>query len=81
VIQTQDASDLASARAELASLQVNVRQLDRRLRLLEKMIDTRDSPWWLRLKWRVVDGYPPWYRVGPPRPFHQRVRELFQRGH
>lgn len=25
------------------------------------------SWWWKRLKWRVWDGFPPWYRLGPPR--------------
>jgi hypothetical protein len=41
--------------------------LEDRVRYLEKLIDTRDSWWWKRLKWRLWDGYPPWYRVGPPR--------------
>lgn len=62
---------------EIESLWVNVRQLHDRVRLIEKMIDTRDSPWYLRLKWRVVDGYPPWYRVGPARSFRERLRGLF----
>lgn len=59
--------DLTSLTAECESLKVNVRLLANRVRLLEKMIDTRDSAWWKRLKWRLWDGYPPWYRVGPPR--------------
>ncbi len=55
---------LESLRAETASLQFNDSQLADRVRLLEKMIDTRDSRWWKRLWWRI-DGWPPWYRVGP----------------
>ena len=49
---------------EIVSLWINYRQLAGRVRLIEKMIDTKDSPWWKRLWWRL-DGWPPWYRVGP----------------
>lgn len=55
---------LDSLRAETASLQLNDQLLADRVRRLEKMIDTRDSRWWKRLWWRV-DGWPPWYQVGP----------------
>jgi hypothetical protein len=33
-----------------------------RLRHIEKMLDTLDTPWWKRLLFRL-DGWPPWYRV------------------
>ena len=56
--------DDGSLKAEFASLWMNYRQLAQRVRDLEKMIDTRDSPWWKRLKWRLIDGYPPWCRLG-----------------
>lgn len=53
------------------SLWENIRQLHARVRYLEKVIDTKSSPWWKRLWWRL-DGYPPWYRVGKRswRPWH-----------
>jgi hypothetical protein len=56
---------------EIESLWTNYRQLAGRVRTLEKMLDTKDSPWWKRL-WFRIDGYPAWYRVGPRsrRPWH-----------
>jgi hypothetical protein len=66
--------DASSVEAEIASLKINVNQLAQRVRTLEKLIDTLDSPWWKRLQWRVIDGYPPWYRVGTPRSFRDRLR-------
>lgn len=62
---------LDSLEAVAASLQVNDEQLAARVRYLEKLIDTRDTRWWKRL-WFRIDGWPPWYRVGPrkPRPWH-----------
>jgi hypothetical protein len=60
-----------SVRAELDSLILNDVQQAERIRYLEKLIDTRDSPWWKRLWWRI-DGWPPWHRVGARawRPWH-----------
>lgn len=57
---------------EIASLRTNYVTLAARVRLLEKMLDTKASPWWWRLWWRI-DGWPAWYRVGPraPRPWHR----------
>lgn len=54
------------------SVWANITDLAGRVRLIEKMIDTKDSPWWRRLLWRV-DGWPAWYRVGPRgyRPWHR----------
>ncbi len=65
-------ASLADAEAHVHSLIVNQRQLASRLRLLEKMFDTKASPWWKRLWWRL-DGWPAWYRVGPRsrRPWHR----------
>jgi hypothetical protein len=52
-------------------LQDRLTDLARRVRYLEKLIDTKDSPWWKRLAFRL-DGWPAWYRVGPRswRPWH-----------
>lgn len=62
---------LEEARTHIASLWINQRDLAGRVRLLEKMLDTKDSPWWKRLWWRI-DGWPAWYRVGrrSRRPWH-----------
>lgn len=65
---------MASYRAELDSLAFNDEQLAGRLRQIEKMIDTRASPLWKRLMFRL-DGWPPWYIVaaGPAwRPWRSR---------
>lgn len=51
-----------SVRAEIDSLIFNGGQLACRVRLLEKMIDTRATPFWKRAIFRV-DGWPPWYVV------------------
>ena len=48
--------------AEAESLWVNVRELQRKVRLLEKMIDTRDTIWWKRVLFRI-DGWPAWCHV------------------
>ncbi len=52
----------ASLRAETASLQTNDEQLAERVRAIEKMIDTRATPLWRRILFRL-DGWPPWYIV------------------
>jgi hypothetical protein len=54
----------APSEAEFESLKLNVDLLTDRVRLLEKMLDTKDAWWWKRLWWRI-DGWPPWYQVGP----------------
>lgn len=58
--------------ARLDSLEFNARQLAGRVRHLEKLLDTKASPVWKRLWWRI-DGYPAWYHVGPRRhrPWHR----------
>lgn len=56
-------AEVESLKAEVESLKVNVTQLQHRVRYLEKLLDTRASPWWKRVWWRV-DGWPPWYVVG-----------------
>jgi len=38
---------------DIESLWTNYRQLAGRVRLLEKMLDTKSSPWWKRLWWRI----------------------------
>jgi hypothetical protein len=61
-----------SVAAEIASLWVNIRELSGRVRTLEKALDTKSSPWWRRLWWRI-DGWPAWYQVGSRswRPWHR----------
>jgi hypothetical protein len=51
-----------SVRAEIDSLKFNDEQLAGRVRLIEKMIDTRATRWYKRLVFRA-DGWPPWYVV------------------
>jgi hypothetical protein len=46
-------------RAELNSLKFNDEQLAGRIRKLEKMMDTRSSPLWKRVMFRL-DGWPTW---------------------
>lgn len=52
--------DEGSVEAEIASLWENVRQLANRTRFLEKLIDTRSTPLWKRVVFRL-DGWPPWH--------------------
>lgn len=58
----------------IRSLVINQRQLEHRVRELEKMIDTKDTIWWRRIVFRI-DGWSPWYHVdksGPrPRPWRK----------
>jgi hypothetical protein len=65
-----------SVRAELDSLAFNDEQLAGRVRTLEKLIDTRATPTWKRL-WFRLDGWPPWYVLGVEpawRPWRRWVR-------
>lgn len=55
---------LADMAPVVACHEENVVQLRARVRHLEKLIDTLDSPWWKRLLFRL-DGWGPWYRVAP----------------
>lgn len=52
----------ASLTAEVDSLWVNIRQLQNKVRTLEKMMDTRATPLWGRLIFRL-DGWPSWSTV------------------
>lgn len=54
--------DNESLNAEVDSLWTNVHQLADRTRMLEKALDTRATPLWRRLLFRL-DGWPAWYRV------------------
>lgn len=58
--------------ARLASLEFNNNQLGGRVRLLEKMLDTKATPLWRRI-WFRIDGWPAWYHVAERRqwrPWH-----------
>lgn len=46
----------------ILSHEVNIRQLQDRVRYLEKLLDTLGTPWWKRALFRL-DGWPPWYVV------------------
>lgn len=59
--------------ARLASLELNQRQQAARIRTLEKMLDTRATPLWRRIVFRL-DGWPSWtIVVDRPawRPWHR----------
>jgi hypothetical protein len=68
---SREVRTLDDADAHVRSLWTNVDGLAARVRYLEELIDTKDSPWWKRV-WFRLDGYPAWYRVGPrsKRPWH-----------
>jgi hypothetical protein len=51
-----------SDEARVASLEFNQDQLAARVRLLEKMLDTRSTPLWRRVVFRL-DGWPAWHVV------------------
>lgn len=62
----------ASLTAEVDSLWVNMQQLQQRIRQLEKMMDTRATPLWRRV-WFRIDGWPSWTTVAEKRswrPWH-----------
>jgi hypothetical protein len=48
--------------ARLASLEFNQEQLAGRVRTLEKMLDTRATPLWKRVMFRL-DGWGPWWQL------------------
>jgi len=55
------------------TLAVRCHELEKRVRYLEKQIDTLGSPWWKRL-WFRIDGWPPWWIVAQERswrPWHR----------
>lgn len=62
VTDERHVNTLDDADAHVRSLWLNHEQLAARIRDLEKMIDTKDSPWWKRLLFRL-DGWSPWYHL------------------
>jgi len=54
--------DLASLEARVASLEINSEQQAGRIRLLEKMLDTRRTALWRRVAFRL-DGWSSWPTV------------------
>lgn len=48
--------------AQFESIWVNLRELAARTRTLEKMLDTRATPLWRRIVFRL-DGWPSWTKV------------------
>ena len=48
--------------AQYESVITNLGQLHNRVRKLEEMIDTRDTPLWKRILFRI-DGWPRWTEV------------------
>lgn len=62
-----------STKSEIFSLKVNMDQQAHRIRMLEKMLDTRASPLWRRIVFRL-DGWPSWATVSSRpswRPWHR----------
>jgi hypothetical protein len=55
-------AEIYSLKAEVESLKVNDEQLASRVRLLEKIIDTRATPFWKRILFRI-DGWPSWATI------------------
>lgn len=53
---------LEEAEQHVRSLTARVGELERRLRVHDEMMDTRDTAWWRRLLFRV-DGWPRWTTV------------------
>jgi len=51
---------------DITSLWINYRELERRIRLLEDLVDVNDSPLWKRILF-VVDGWPLRQVVDKPR--------------
>lgn len=41
-----------------------LRELQRRLRYVEKILDTRATPWWKRVVF-WLDGWGPWWQIRP----------------
>ena len=65
---------LDEAQLHIESLTVRKDELERRLRLVEKKLDTRDAAWPRRLWW-WIDGWPRWTIVATKRawrPWHRR---------
>lgn len=65
----------AEAEVHVAALQARLDEVERRVRHVEKVLDTLGSAWWKRLWWRL-DGFAPWYVVEPRRrwrPWHRRA--------
>jgi hypothetical protein len=48
--------------AEIDSLIINKEQHATRIRRIEKMLDTLDTPVWKRVLFRI-DGWPAWYKL------------------
>jgi hypothetical protein len=64
---------IESFEQEIESLKVNVKQLQNRVRCLEKIVETIWTPWWKKI-WFVIDGWP-LYRIVKKRqwrPWHKK---------
>ena len=46
----------------VSSLQAQITELARQLRIVQKQIDTHGSPWWKRILFRI-DGWPAWWII------------------
>ena len=64
---------LPEAETHIAALHDRCKALERRMRHTEKQLDTRATPLWKRVLFRI-DGWPPWYVVAERRawrPWHR----------
>ena len=67
-------TEILSLWAEVESLKANRDQLENRVRLLEKQLDTAGTPLFKRI-WFRVDGWPAWWKVAKKRawrPWHRK---------
>jgi len=53
---------LDDADAVVRSLQAQITELARQLRIVQKQLDTHGSPWWKRILFRI-DGWPAWWII------------------
>lgn len=67
-----DVRSLAEAETHIASLRARVLEIERRVRHVEKQLDTHGSPLWKRA-WFRLQGWPPWWVVAErPQPLWRR---------
>jgi hypothetical protein len=66
---------LEEAVVHLNAQRLQIIELRKQIRFMQKQIDTQGSRWWKKL-WFRIDGWPPWWIVAEKRqwrPWHKRV--------
>jgi hypothetical protein len=59
-------ASLDEAKTHIVALRTRVTEVERRLRLVEKQLDTHGSPFYKRA-WFRANGWPPWWVTDRPR--------------